>query len=275
LKRLFAVAAVLLAVAGAARAEQRPLWELGAGGFAFGQPDYRGADEGRGYVLPIPFVAYRGDRFKVDREGIRGLLFESDRVDFDLSLFATPPVKSSDNSARAGMSDLDPTIEVGPVLDITLARDRPKDWDYRLRLRLPVRAVVTTGLDSAGWLTWPHLNLDLKPRFFEGQWNLGLNAGPMWGSRQYHEYYYGVPDQYATAVRPSYQASGGYSGTVFLAGLTRRFEKFWVGAYVRYDYLGGVAFEDSPLFKQNGYLAAGLAIAYVFAESSTRVYSDY
>ena len=110
--RRLALAAALCVVAGIACAEERPLWELGAGGFAFAQPDYRGADEGRGYVLPIPYVAYRGDRFRVDREGIRGLLFESDRVEFDLSLFATPPVKSNDNTARAGMNDLDPTIEI-------------------------------------------------------------------------------------------------------------------------------------------------------------------
>ena len=273
--RRLALAAALCVVAGIACAEERPLWELGAGGFAFAQPDYRGADEGRGYVLPIPYVAYRGDRFRVDREGIRGLLFESDRVEFDLSLFATPPVKSNDNTARAGMNDLDPTIEIGPVVDITLARDRPKNWDYRLRLRVPVRGVVTTGGEGAGWNTWPHLNLDLKPRFLGGQWNWGVNLGPMWGSRQYHEYYYGVPEQYATAARPAYQASGGYSGMVFLTGLTRRIDKVWVGAYVRYDYLGGVAFEDSPLFRRDTYAAAGIAIAYVFAESSTRVYSDY
>ena len=68
----------------------------------------------------------------------------------------------------------------------------------------------------------------------------------MWGSRQYHEYYYGVPAQYATAVRPAYQAGGGYSGTVFLAGLTRRIDKVWVGAYVRYDYLGGVGVRGQP-----------------------------
>jgi outer membrane scaffolding protein for murein synthesis (MipA/OmpV family) len=273
--RRLALAAALLAAAGAACAEERPLWELGAGGFFFGQPDYRGADEGRAYALPLPYVVYRGDRFRVDREGIRALLFDTDRVELDLSLYATPPVDSDRNAARQGMADLDPTVEVGPVLDITLARDRPKDWDYRLRLRLPVRGVVTTGGDGAGWVSWPHLNLDLKPSVLGGRWNWGLNAGPLFGNRKYHEYFYGVPAANATPQRPAYQASGGYSGMVFLTGLTRRFDKVWVGGYVRYDWLGGAAFEDSPLLRREGYLAAGIAIAYVFAESSTKVYSDY
>lgn len=268
-------AAALAAAAGLACAEQRPLWEAGAGAFVFGQPDYRGADEGRAYVLPLPFFVYRGDRLRVDREGIRGLLFETDRVELDVSLFATPPVDSSRNGAREGMADLDPTIEVGPVLDLTLARDRPRDWDWRLRLRLPVRGVFTTGLDGAGWTSWPHLNLDLKPRFLGGRWNLGLNAGPLFGSRRYHDYFYSVDAAEARPDRAAYQASGGYSGTTFLAGLTRRFDKVWAGAYVRYDNLGGAAFEDSPLFRQSSYLAAGFAIAYVFAESGTKVYSDY
>lgn len=274
MRRLLAAAALVVA-AGQACAEERPLWELGAGAFGFAQPDYRGADQSRGYVLPLPYVVYRGDRFRVDREGIRGLLFESDRVEFDISLYATPPVDSSDNTARAGMPDLDPTVEVGPVLDVTLARDRPRDWDYRLRLRLPVRGGVSTGGDGVGWIFWPHLNLDLKPRFLGGTWNLGLNAGPMFGDNKYHAYYYSVASQFATPQRPAYEASGGYSGTIFLAGLTRRFDKVWVGGYVRYDNLSGVAFEDSPLFRQNSFWSAGIAIAYVFAESKTRVYSDY
>jgi outer membrane scaffolding protein for murein synthesis (MipA/OmpV family) len=264
-----------LAAAALACAEERPLWEAGAGGFAFAQPDYRGADQGRGYVLPLPYFVYRGDRFRVDREGIRGLLFDSDRVELDISLFATPPVDSASNTVRQGMPDLDPTVEVGPVLDITLARDRPKDWDYRLRLRLPVRGVFTTGGEGAGWVAWPHLNLDLKPNFLGGQWNLGLNAGPYFGNAKYHAYYYSVATEFATPARPAYEAHGGYSGTVLLAGLTRRFDKVWVGGYVRYDNLSGVAFEDSPLFKQTSYWAAGIAIAYVFAESKTRVWSEF
>ena len=49
-----ALLAALCALAAApAAAEEPPLWELGAGVAALALPDYRGADEGRGYLLPL------------------------------------------------------------------------------------------------------------------------------------------------------------------------------------------------------------------------------
>ena len=64
-----------------AHAELRPEWEFGLGASAFTLPDYRGSDESRGYVLPFPYVIYRGERVRVDRQGMRGIFFESDRVE--------------------------------------------------------------------------------------------------------------------------------------------------------------------------------------------------
>ena len=53
--------------------------------------------------------------------------------------------------------------------------------------------------------------------------------------------------------------------------LSKRFPKYWVGGFVRYDNLNGAVFEDSPLVRQKSYLAGGLAITWIFGESSTRV----
>lgn len=271
---LAAAALAALLLPPAARAEERPLWEAGIGPVFLYLPDYRGADEGRGYVYPFPYIVYRGDRFKVDREGIRGIFFQSDRVELDVSLYGTPPIDSSENSARQGMPDLDATVEVGPVLDIVLARDRKIDYNYRLRLRLPARAVIATDFShwqNQGWVFYPHLNLDLRPEFLGGRWNVGFNAGPLYGTRKYHEYFYGVPTQFATPERPAYEARGGYSGLTLLGAISRRFDKFWVGAYVRYDNLSSAVFDSSPLVKQNYALAGGIAIAWVFAESGIKV----
>jgi len=38
----------------------RPLWELAWGSASCGLPDYPGADVSRTYVLPWPYVVYRG-----------------------------------------------------------------------------------------------------------------------------------------------------------------------------------------------------------------------
>lgn len=74
--------------------------------------------------------------------------------------------------------------------------------------------------------------------------------------------------------RPAYSASGGYSGTQVLASLSRRYPQHWVGAFVRYDMLQHAAFDDSPLVARDHYLAAGVAVAWIFGESSERVSVD-
>lgn len=267
--------AVLLAVllcALSARAELRPEWEFGMGATAFTLPDYRGSDESRAYLFPFPYVIYRGDKLRVDRQGVRGIFFKTDRVEFDLSMSATPPVNSEKNRAREGMPHLDPTVEIGPRLNVTLARDRARDW--ALTLRLPVRAVIATDLShaqNAGYVAYPHLTLDTRPVFLGGKWNLGLQAGPMYATRKYHRYFYAVDDEFATSGRPAYAASGGYSGTLALASITRRFRGFWIGGFARYDTLKSAAFESSPLMRRDYSVMAGIAFAWVFAESERKV----
>ncbi|HEY8250899.1 MAG TPA: MipA/OmpV family protein [Burkholderiales bacterium] len=259
----------------AAHAELRPEWEFGLGASAFTLPDYRGSDESRGYVLPFPYVIYRGDRVRVDRQGVRGIFFESDRVELNLSVNATPPVDSDDNRAREGMPALDPTLEIGPRLDITLARDRAREWSFELRL--PLRAAIATDLSHTrhiGWVAYPHLHLFTRPELAGVKWNLGLQAGPLFATRKYHDYFYAVDPEFAAAGRPAYEAPGGYSGALALLSLTRRFPRFWVGAFARYDTLKGAAFESSPLVRRDYAVMAGFAIAWVFTESDRKVEVD-
>jgi MipA family protein len=237
-----------------------------------GLPDYRGSDESRSYVYPIPYLVYRGDRLRVDRTGARAVLLESQRFELDFSGNATPPVDSSKNHAREGMPDLNPTVEIGPQLNFTLGRDREKEW--RFDLRLPVRAVMATDLRharQAGYVAYPHLNLNLRPELLGGKWNLGLQTGALFATREYHRYFYGIDPQFATPQRPAYEASGGYSGAVALVSTSRRIGKLWMGGFVRYDNLQGAVFENSPLVKQNHSVMAGFAFAWVFAESERRV----
>lgn len=270
------LAALLSATAlPAARAEPQPKWEAGIGATGFRLPDYRGSDEGQGYLYPLPYFVYRGKFLRLDREGLRGVLVESDRVEFDLSLFGSLPVDSSKNVAREGMPDLDPVLEIGPKLNFTLWRDRAKD--ARFDLRFAVRGVIATDLSHTqdiGYVFHPHLYWGLKPAFLDGKWDVSAQAGPLYGSDRYHQYYYSVAPQFATPDRPAYQATAGYSGLVTGGSLRRRFKNFWVGAFVRYDALDGAVYEDSPLFKRKQYFGAGIAIAWVFAVSKELVDVD-
>ena len=257
------------------QAEQEyPLWEAGLGIGALTLPDYRGSDERTNYVFPLPYFIYRGDLFRVDREGAQTLLYRGNRSKFDISLNAANPAKSDENDARRDMPDLNPTFEVGPrftyrLLGAPTAR-------YELNFEVPVRTVTEidgSRLHHVGWVTNPLLNLDIRNVAGSG-WDIGVQGGPVYANDSYHAYYYGVDPEFATADRPAYEADGGYSGTQLSVGSSRRFGKWWVGAFVRYYDLHGTAMEDSPLVKRKNALLAGLGFAYVFAESSTKVVAE-
>jgi len=254
-----------------ALAEDKPLWELGAGVSALSFPDYRGSDQTRSYILPIPYFVYRGEFLKADRNGIRGTFFDNDSVELNGSLNATFPVDSKDNRARQGMSDIRPTVEVGPALDWKLWRSA--DRATALSLQLPARAsfTVQSAPQFIGWVLTPRFNLDLGDISGLPGWNVGVLGGPRYGSRQYHDYFYSVTPADATPLRRAYQAGGGYAGTECLISVSKRFPAWWIGAFARYDSLSGAVFQDSPLVKQGHYVAAGVAITWLFGESKQRV----
>jgi MipA family protein len=270
----FALSAAF-AAAPAARADDLPLWEAGAGVAAIDFPDYRGSDERTTYLLPFPYLVYRGEFLKADRDRVRGLFFRSERSELNISISGSVPVDSSENAARRGMPDLDPTAEIGPNLELTLYRDAGET--LRLDLRLPVRAVIATDFSrvyDVGWVFQPQLNLDLRDTPLGRDWKVGLAAGPLFGDRRYHGYYYGVEPQYANAARHAYEAPGGYGGVQAIAAVSRRFPGYWFGAFARWDTLRGAAFETSPLVRQQESFSVGFALAWMLGESARRVPAD-
>jgi outer membrane protein len=249
--------------------KEEPLLEYGLGVGAVAFEDYRGSDSSHVYPLPIPTLWYYGKFLKADRDGVRGTLFNQDRVELNLSGNATTPVRN--DRERNGMPNLRSTLELGPSFDLHLLRS--DDARIKFDLRMPLRAAFTVEASPRmiGWTFTPRFNLDIAdPLGFAG-WNLGLLTGPLFADRRYHDYFYTVAPQYATVTRPAYQAVGGYAGTQAIAALSRHFPRFWVGAYVRYDTLSGAAFVDSPLVQRQSYWAAGFGISWMIHRSSTMV----
>jgi outer membrane scaffolding protein for murein synthesis (MipA/OmpV family) len=266
-------AALFLGLPQRAAAGKVPQWELGAGVAGLTLPDYRGSDEVRSYLLPVPYIIYRLEWIKVDRTGIQSILLDWEQAEVNLSLSATPPVRSKDNRAREGMSNLEPMVELGPSLDIHLWRGEGRR--FKLDVRTPVRAAFTVESHprGAGVNLSPTLNFDVDG--IGGRpWQLGMLAGPIFATRRQHQYYYGVPESDARPDRPAFNAHGGYAGLQFLVALSRRFEKAWFGAYARYDSLRGAVFEDSPLVRRNYYVSAGFAIAWIPLQSSRMIEHD-
>ena len=236
-------------------------------------PAYRGADTVHNYVLPIPYFAYHGEFLKADRHGVRGQIFDTDRLDLTISTAASPPTDSKDVAARDGMPDLKPSVEIGPELDITLWRG---DGDIPfVKLRLPVRQAFTVERHprDIGTIFSPNLNMDIHNAFGAG-WSLGFVTGPIFASARQNGYFYSVAPQYVTASRPAYAAAGGYGGWQFLMAVSKRFPSMWVGAYIRQDTLQGAVFAASPLVDRRSYTSAGLAVSWIFGHSDTLVEVD-
>lgn len=254
---------------------EKPLWELGAGLAFMQMPDYRGSDKNRLYVLPYPYFIYRGDVLKVDRERISGRLFKTDRLVVDFSFFGQAPVTSSDNDARRGMPNLDPTFEAGPSLNITLLDNRQAD--YKLNLALPVRAGFSTdfySLRHQGWVVAPRLVFEKNDVIPKTGVNLGVSLGPIFADSAYNAYYYSVEPVYATASRPAYSASGGYSGSTLTIGMNKSYKQLVFNIFISTDFLHGAVIEDSPLVKTRTSVLSGFTISWIFRKSASVVMTE-
>ena len=246
--------------------KEEPLLEYGLGVGAVAFEDYRGSNSAHVYPLPIPYLVYHGKFLKSDREGVRGTLFNQDRVELNLSVNATTPVRN--DRERNGMPDLRSTLELGPSLELHLLRS--DDARIKFDLRMPLRAAFTVEASPRmiGWTFTPRFNLDVADPFGFTGWHLGLLTGPLFADRRYHDYFYSVAPQFATASRPQFTAQGGYAGTQTLAALSKRYPKLWVGAYMRYDTLAGAAFVDSPLVQRKSYWTGGFGFAWMIRKSA-------
>ena len=103
-------------------------------------------------------------------------------------------------------------------------------------------------------------------------WKLGMLGGPVFNDGRYNERFYEVKPEFAAPGRPAFAApGGGFGGFEFIVALSKRYPSFWVGGFARYDTLKGAVFEASPLVTSKHYVAGGIAITWIFKESTTRV----
>jgi len=264
---------ILCLAASLARAEPLPLWEAGAGIGATTLPHYRGSDQSRTWVLPVPYLVYRGESLKVDDRRFRGLFFDSGRVELEFSLSGSPPVK--DDNARRGMPDLDATLEIGPSLNIALFRS--ENGMEKLELRLPVRTVIASDFSHfrhIGWIFQPNLSLDFKNVLGNRGWKLGLQSSVIYTDRRYNQYFYAVDPMFDATDRPAYNPSGGYGGLNLLAAVSKRFPGFWVGAFAKWDTVSGAVFADSPLVRTRSNFSGGFAVAWILRASTVKVEAE-
>ena len=118
--------------------EGKPRWEAGVAFLGANSPDYpaAGTRDWRGVIAPI--VIYRGPWLRVDDNGVRGRIFDTEHFELDLSGAAGFNARS--NAARAGMPDLDYTLEVGPQAVYRI----PLSPGQQFSAHLKARAVIST-----------------------------------------------------------------------------------------------------------------------------------
>ncbi|MDO5056211.1 MAG: MipA/OmpV family protein [Lautropia sp.] len=247
-----------------------PVWELGVGLSAISLPDYRGADTGRRYVLPFPVFVYRAPHLRMDRNGLRADLWDDARFELDVSVGLSAPVRSDPNGIRAGMPRQRALFEIGPRLLVHLwSGNRGRQ---RVQLQLPLRHAMPLGrLSSTGWLFSPNLTMQIDDVAGLRGWQFSTWAGPLFGSRGFHEYFYRVEAAHARAGRPAYSPRGGYGGMQFAMALNKRYPDFWVAGFVRADDVRGAVFAGSPLVQRRTTLTAGLVVGWLLLRSAQQV----
>lgn len=247
-------------------AAQEFRWEAGVGTLAANLPLYPGSSQTSSYVIPFPYLRIESEYLNID-QGVKSKLFKSSNLRFSLSGGLGVPVSSADSNIRRGMPDLDLVLQIGPSLDIVFDNDKTdaREW----RMELPLRVAIATDFShtqNIGWLLEPRLVYD-SDRLRRAGWAYEFTAGMRFATDKYHAYYYDVDPQYATPVRPAFESSGGYSGLFTDLVASWRKNSLIYFAWVRYQYLGGSIYEDSPLVEEDNYLFVGVGLNWIFAES--------
>lgn len=244
-------------------------YEIGVGGIVTSIPDYIGSDESLIFAAPLPYFWYQSDRVTLDRNSLQGEMWKNDKFKLEISAGGSIPVKSKDNQARQGMDDLDWIGEMGPSLMWFLSgKDDDRDKIY---IDLGIRGAVASdfrNFEFIGFTVEPKLVYEkgFNSDFF-GKVDFVSELSLPYSNDKFHDYVYGVDQQYATAERSAYEADAGSDGVCLAAGVSARKKNIWYGVFVKYDDITKASFANSPLVKEKQGYTVGVAVAYIFKKN--------
>jgi MipA family protein len=251
------------------KSEGKPLWELGVAGGAAQLPAYPGSADRVSRFLLLPYVVYRGEIFRADRDTAGARLIKTDDFEFDIGFGGSLGASSKEVAARQGMPSLGTSLEFGPRFKYVLSRPTA---DSRVTFALPVRTVIEFkgGLKQRGIVAEPEISFN-KFNAFAG-WGLSVTGSALFGNERVQNYLYGVPTQFATTARPAYAAKAGFIGTRFTVATSRSLSpESTLGLFARWENSSSAANVDSPLhLKSNGF-SVGVGLTYTFAKSNRLV----
>jgi MipA family protein len=252
---------------------QLPKWELALGAGAVSLPYYPGSASSRTFVFPAVVPLYRGKYLKLDDDGLRGELYDSDRFDLDFSVDFNFAVDSDDVEERLGMPDLDHIVQVGPSLEWMLKKYDNNEWLFKLGLRAAI-AVDGVDFNTTGFTANPQLTWYRKFDAWKRSWRLGITGGLLFGTEKYHDFYYQVDSEFSTAARRQFDAGVGFSGFRGIASMVSRSPKSWIALFARYENYSGASYEDSDLLGSSDGLTVGFVYSRFLFRSKTLVNAE-
>ncbi|MDH5518691.1 MAG: MipA/OmpV family protein [Gammaproteobacteria bacterium] len=243
-------------------ASSEVFWQLGAGLGNITANSYPGSDQTVSVTSPIPYLKIKTEWFDLDREGLHTNWFENTNFRLDFSFDLGLPVDSSENELRAGMPDLDPVAQIGPLLIYRFPGS--KQWQLQLPLTYAY-SFDNLNASSAGRVLNPRIYFNSQAEKSDIPFDISASFGPVYGSEDFHQYYYSVDSDQVNISRTAYQAKEGFAGYRLNLSLTRRMKSYWLGLYLRYQNIDNGVFVDSPLVNQNDYWMIALGASWLFA----------
>lgn len=233
--------------------------ELGIAVASLSYPDYLGSKSTQILSLPIPYLRYRSEYFRIDEDGLSSKLFGIKGLRLDISVNGSLPASSDNNDAREGMPDLDLTGEIGPKIIYNIY----EHGVAQLEFELPIRAVLSTDLSTIkyrGITSTPQLKYSLKYSEIE----FTLRSGLIFSNQDYNSYFYEVSDEYQTSTREIYKAEAGFGGFRNRVGVSYQKNEWWMGAFISHFNLSSAIYSESALIETETALYMGVSVAYIF-----------
>jgi outer membrane scaffolding protein for murein synthesis (MipA/OmpV family) len=241
-----------------------PLWELGVFGVGVSQQAYPGSDQQVARGLALPYLIYRGEFLRADREtaGLRAV--KTPRFELDIGVAGSFGSRSNDIEARQGMPDLGTLVEFGPRIKWNLLETNAGG---RLRLELPLRGVFDLEADAA------HRGMAFEPKLvFQRRapsgWDYSAGLSAIFADQRLARTFYAVDPMFAAPGREAYEAASGLVTWRLSASFSRNVSQDWrIFGFGRIDSMNGSANKDSPLVRRTNGLSVGVGFAYTWMRS--------
>ena len=246
-----------------------PLWEVGVSASTLSQQAYPGSEININRVLLIPYFLYRGEKFRVDRDGTGYRAIKTPTFEFDLGGAISFGSRSDKVTAREGLDPLGTFIEIGPRFKWNISEPSSNG---KWRFELPIRGVFDLNhkLDTRGLAIEPEINFE---RVANGGWRYSTALSAVWGNRHLAETYYQVTPEQATLNRPAYQAQ---RGVVLwrLAGFVSHpySNDLRIFAGFRIDSVNGAANEASSLVRKKTGVSGLIGFTYTWMQSKQNAF---